>query len=173
MHDIYDTFDEDEFDGPSKTQIKKEMHELQELGVKLTELTLEQISRLPLTEELYNAITEAPKITQRSAKKRHMQFIGKLMRKADGDAIREAYDEIQEAQHQAARQLHLIEKWRDRLADGDNQALQNFIQEYPHADIQQLRQLIRQVQKETSQQKAPAAKRKLFKLIRETLSVNH
>lgn len=173
MQDINDTFDEDEFDGPSKTQIKKEMHELQQLGIKLTELTLEQIGRLPLTEELYKAIAEAPKITQRSAKKRHMQFIGKLIRKADSDAIREAYSEIQEAQHQAARQHHLIEKWRDRLAEGDNQVLQDFIQEYPHADIQPLRQLIRQAQKETSQQKAPAAKRKLFKLIRETLDANH
>ncbi len=158
-----------EYDGPSKSQIKREMQALQELGIKLTQLTAEQLTKIPLTEELHTAIIEANKITQKSGKKRHLKFIGKLMRKCDGEAIETAYQKLMDTQHQLTRQHHIIEQWRDQLLTGDNSQLHAFINAYPNADSQHIRQLIRSAQKENQQSLAPANARKLFRLLRDTL----
>ena len=159
---------EDEEGEKSKTQIKKEMQALQDLGVAITKLTKEQQAKIPLEGSLRQAIEEAPKINSNSAKKRHMQFIGKLMRGADHEAIEAAYSEIMEAAHRSARQHHLLEQWRDELI-GSAEALPRFIEQYPHVDRQQLRQLCRAAQKESAQNKPPASARKLFRLVRDTL----
>ncbi|TVZ40756.1 ribosome-associated protein [Alteromonadaceae bacterium 2753L.S.0a.02] len=156
----------DDDEAKSKTQVKKEMLALQDLGVQLTELNAAQLDKMPLSDSLRKAIDESHKITQRSARKRHFQFIGKLMRDADGDAIQAAYDAIQEQQTFAVRQQHQIEHWRDQLLTGETQAVQAFVEQFPGCDIQQLRQLIRAAQKEASQQKPPSSARKLFKFIR-------
>ncbi len=159
-----------EEDPKSKTRLKKESLALQELGEKLTELTAAQLATIPLDEVLRKAIVDAPKITQRSGRKRHLQFIGKLMRNADGEAIQHAYDAIQEKQHTSVRRHHQMEQWRERLLS-DEKALAEFIGQFPQCDRQQLRQLIRSAQKEQSQNKAPASARKLFKFIRQCFEV--
>lgn len=161
---------DNEWDGPSKSQVKREMHDIQDLGIKLTELTAEQLSKIPLSDELLAAIVLANKITHNSGKKRQLKFVGKLMRKSNSEEIEEAYSKLMLSQHQLTRQHHLIEEWRDQLLSGDNQHLQTFIDEYPLTDIQLLRQLIRSAQKESSNNKPPASTRKLFRLIRDVIS---
>ncbi|MFT5085533.1 MAG: ribosome-associated protein [Lentisphaeria bacterium] len=159
----------------SKTKIKQEMQNLQDLGTAITLLKPSLQARIPLSDELRDAIEEAPRITQKSARKRHYQFIGKLMRNADFEAITLAYESIQEDNHRAARQLHLIERWRDRLlSESSNEqnstAVSEFFTEYPQCDKQLVRQLIRSAQRENQQKKAPTSARKLFKLVRDTVS---
>jgi len=157
--------DEHSEDLKSKTRLKKEMLALQALGEKLIALSPVQQAKIPLDSTLREAIEEAPRITHHSGRKRHLQFIGKLMRGADGEAIAEAYDNIMAGQHQSVRQQHQMEAWRDRLLS-DSQALPEFIEQFTNCDRQQLRQLIRASQKERSQSKPPANARKLFKFIR-------
>ncbi len=166
-HDESFPFDEEE-DEKSKTRVKQEMQALRDLGADITKLTKEQQAKIPLDDTLRQAIEESPRITSNSAKKRHMQFIGKLLRGAEHEEIKAAYDELMEASHRLARQSHLLEQWRDELINSP-EALPRFIEQYPHVERQQLRQLCRAAQKEAAQNKPPASARKLFRLIRDTV----
>jgi ribosome-associated protein len=158
----------DDFSGEkSKTQVKRELHALQELGQRLTTLKADLLNKLPLTEELRSALAEAPKHTANAAKKRHAQFIGRLMRDQDTDAILTLLDQLDASTRQYNERFHNLERWRDRLINGTDETLEAFVGDYPDADRQHLRQLIRQAQHELAQNKAPAASRKIFKYIRE------
>jgi ribosome-associated protein len=158
----------DDFSGEkSKTQVKRELHALQDLGQRLTTLKLDLLNKLPLTDELRRALAEAPKHTANAAKKRHVQFIGRLMRDQDTDAILTLLDQLDASTRQYNERFHNLERWRDRLLNGDDDTLEKFVGEYPDADRQHLRQLIRQGQHELAQNKPPAASRKIFKYIRE------
>lgn len=168
--DNYD-YPEDELEIISKTSIKKECHALQDLGAALCELKDEKLARLPLDDTLRNAIIEMRNIRKFAAQKRHMQFIGKLIRNGDAEAIQAAYNELEEEQLNDARRSHMIEDWRDRLlGDEPAQALQDFFDNYPMADRQQIRQFIKNAQTEKAQNKPPTQARKLFKLLRDTLN---
>jgi ribosome-associated protein len=158
----------DDFSGEkSKTQVKRELHALQDLGQRLTTLKLDLLNKLPLTDELRRALAEAPKHTANAAKKRHMQFIGRLMRDQDIESILTLLDQLDASTRQYNERFHNLERWRDRLLNGDDDTLEKFVGEYPDADRQHLRQLIRQGQHELAQNKPPAASRKIFKYIRE------
>jgi len=150
----------------SKTQIKREMHDLQELGNKLLQQKKEVLDRLDLNAEMRAAIDEMKRIKANEARRRHLQYIGKLMRDVDVEQVREVI-ERQEAGTQAyVRHFHQLEVWRDKLLQSDDH-LAAFAEEYPAADRQHLRQLLRNARKEQAQDKPPAAARKLFKYIRE------
>ncbi|WP_422910253.1 ribosome biogenesis factor YjgA [Pseudomonas sp. MAC6] len=158
----------DDFSGEkSKSQIKRELHALQDLGQRLTTLKLDLLNKLPLTDELRRALAEAPKHTANAAKKRHVQFIGRLMRDQDIEAILTLLDQLDASTRQYNERFHNLERWRDRLINGNDDILEAFVGEYADADRQHLRQLIRQAQHELAQNKAPAASRKIFKYIRE------
>ncbi|WP_020207965.1 ribosome biogenesis factor YjgA [Gilvimarinus chinensis] len=167
-----DTIDySEEFDeGPSKSQRKREMHALQELGQQLTELSATQLASFELPEEVHAAIIEMHRIRQREARRRHLQFIGKMMRKVDGDEVRAKLDAIKSQGTLSVQRQHLIEQWRDRMLSNDKQAVSDFIDAYPGVDIQHLRQLVRQAHKEVSQSKPPAHARKLFRYLRDTIA---
>lgn len=155
----------------SKTEVKRQMHALQELGARLTKLNKEQLDKLNLGDSLRNAIDEFHRIKSNGAQKRHLQYIGKIMRTEDADEIEHAIG-LFEAGHQAHTQaFHKLERWRDKLINDGNQALQEYVEEYPDADIQHIRQLIRNAQKELKLNKPPAASRKLFKYLRELAGV--
>ena len=159
----------DEEQPKSRTQIKKEMLALQELGGKLCDLNKDQLAKIPLPDLLGNAIVEMGRIKTHSAKRRHMQFIGRLMREADHDAIAEAYDRLMQVSEQHVQQHHLAERWRDQLIDEGDPAINRFMLDYPDADRQQLRQLARAAQQEAANNKPPASARKLFRCIRDHL----
>ncbi|WP_415882019.1 ribosome biogenesis factor YjgA [Neptuniibacter sp. QD34_54] len=166
-----DNFDhlqpESEEEWLSKTDVKKQMHALQDLGAKLTKLNKEQLDKLSLDDRLRSAIDEFHRIKSNGAQKRHLQFIGKLLRTEDSEEIEQAIG-LFEAGHQAHTQaFHKLERWRDRLIGEGNSALQAYVAEHKNADIQHLRQLIRNAQKEQKLEKPPAAARKLFKYLRE------
>ena len=163
MSDYLDDFSEEK----SKTQVKRELHALVDLGERLTTLKPDLLNRLPLTDGLRRALADAPKHTANIARKRHILFIGKLMRDQDIDAILTLIDQLDASTRQYNERFHGLERWRDRLLGGDDAVLDSFVGNYPEADRQHLRQLIRQAQHEAAQSKPPAASRKIFKYIRE------
>lgn len=157
---------ENEEEVKSKSQLKREMEELQKLGEKLLGLKPDVLEKMDLSDRLRAAIDESKRITQNEAKRRHLQFIGKLMRDVDVDEIREVI-ERQDAGSQAhAKHFHQLEGWRDGLIDHDKN-LDTYLEAYPEADRQHVRQLVRNVRREIEQNKAPTSARKLFKYIRQ------
>jgi ribosome-associated protein len=158
---------EEEIEYISKSQMKREMLTLQELGEKLVELNAHQLSQIDLPEELATAITQAQAIKKHGAKRRQLQFIGRLMRSVDAENIQQQLDKITQHSAEAISQHHRIEQWRERLlADGDD-ALTEFINTYPEADRQQLRTLIRSAIQERLKNKPPRFYRKIFQFIKQ------
>lgn len=151
----------------SKTAIKKEMSALTDLGKQLVELPDKELATIPLPEQLLEQIQLAKKISQNSAKKRQLQFIGKLMRSIEMEPIQAAYDDLLSGRKEKAREFHQLEKLRDDIVAGGDEAINNVVAIYPDADRQQLRNLSRAIQKEQKDNKPPAAARKLFKYLRE------
>ncbi|MBU2112502.1 MAG: DUF615 domain-containing protein [Gammaproteobacteria bacterium] len=159
-----DTWDEEE--GKSKSQVKREMHELQKLGEELIALSAASRARVPLDDELKDALQLADKLSnKREALRRHIQFIGRLMRSRDLEPIDQALALLRNTNQAATRQFHKVETWRDKLL-AENDAVTEFIAEYPEIDVQQLRQLIRNAKKEQEKQQPPKYYRELFQLIK-------
>lgn len=160
--------DEEEIIYVSKSELKRDMLELQALGEAIVKLSTGQFATIPLEDEtLAEAIHTARRITHREGLRRQMQYIGKLMRKTDTDAIALAYKKLQDGRKEQAQQFHQLEQWRDQLVESGPKAVEEVMSKYPQADRQHLRQLVMQADKEKSRNKPPAAARKLFKYLRE------
>lgn len=151
----------------SKTQRKNDMHALQELGKKLVALSSAQLAKVPLPDALAKAIEFAHTLKSNESKRRHMQYIGKLMRQVDVDAVMFAYKNIQAQNHHQTESFHSIEKWRDDLIKDGDKALPAFLNNYPDADRQQLRQRIRKAQLDDKQEKNTGGRTGLFRYLRE------
>lgn len=163
-------FEDDDIEYVSKSQLKREMHELQALAIKLTTLKEEQLAQIPMSEDLEKAVRETKNIKKREALRRHHQYLGKVMRKDDHVAVEEALNQLEEEQNRLTRLLHVMEKWRDDLIDGDDSVLQNFIDQFPNVDRQSLRHTVKSAKHERKTKKPPTNARKLFKLIREEMA---
>jgi ribosome-associated protein len=140
---------------------------LQELGQQLVDLPKDQFEKITLEENLYDAIVDARHIRQHGAKKRQLQYIGKIMRNIDAEPIQEQLNTIQGHSSQATQTLHNIERWRDRLLEEGDHALEELVNQYQQTDRQYLRQLLRNAQKEMLTNKAPKSARALFRYLRE------
>lgn len=163
-----------EFERPSKTQLKKEMHELQELGEALVALPEDRVVDLPISETLRDAVAEYKRTRSFEGKRRQMQYIGKLMRKNDVEPIREAVAAMRLGRAKDALALHEAERWRVELLASDD-ALTRWMGEHPGSDLQQLRSLIRAARKDaaaTPEQRNGRAYRELFQFIKEH-SIDH
>jgi ribosome-associated protein len=155
-------------EGPSKSLLKRQSHELQLLGEELIELPQDEFDALPLPEVLRDAVLLARRITAHGGLYRQKQFIGKLMRKIDAEPIRAALEARRERDRTAVRQFQLIERWRTRLID-EAAALAEFAQNYPTADAALLTRLIAQAQHERSNQRPPKAAREIFSAVEKLL----
>lgn len=154
----------------SKSQLKREMHALQELGEQLVALPADQFKKIQLADELQEAILDARRIHQHGARKRQLQYIGKLMRNLDAEPIQQQLATLQGQSHQAAQALHRIERWRDELLQEGDAALAKLLAQYPQADRQYLRQLLRNAKKEYLENKPPKSARSLFRYLRELVN---
>jgi ribosome-associated protein len=167
-------FDADGLDypgGKSKSQRKREMSALQELGRKLAELKQPRLSKFPLTEDLRSALRDYHRIKSNEAKRRQLQYIGKLMRNEDQESIEAVFDEFAAQGHRNAQQEQLAEKWRERLLEDENGAeLTVFLDQHPNCDRQELRNQIRSAAHERQTGKPPQQAKKLFRLLREIMS---
>jgi len=151
-------------EGPSKSQRKRDMHALQGLGEALVELNDERLVSLDLPESLRDAVIKARKITRHEARRRQMQYIGKLMRDIDAEPIRAR---LAEWAGQSARQVGRhkgLERWRERLLDDDD-ALTEYAHKHPGIDLQALRALIREARRERAAAQPPRRYRELFRFL--------
>lgn len=153
----------------SKTRKKKDMLALQDLGVQLVELNEQQLASMQLPEELLDAVMEARRLTKHEARRRQMQYIGRLMRDLDAVPIRERLEQWKGQGRAHTAQLHAIERWREELLAGDP-ALARFLDQHPDADSQKLRTLIRNARREQSAALPPKSYRELFRILRETMN---
>lgn len=153
----------------SKSQIKREMKALQSLGEKLVELRPEQLAALPLEEVLREAIVIAQKIHAHGGRKRQIKYIGKLLRNCDSATILQTLDNWRERERQAAASFHRIEHWRDRLIEEGDAALEVLLGEYPDANRQRIRLLVRNARREKERNRPPNSARTLFRYLRDLL----
>ena len=152
----------------SKTQRKREMQALQNLGEELVALSPDKLAGLDLPARLLDAVLEAKRISKFGALRRQMQYLGRLMRDADADVIRSQLDAWKGTSVAETARLHAIERWRTRLI-GDELALGELLDQFPRADAQRLRSLIRNVKREAAAGKPPKSFRELFQELREII----
>ena len=160
--------DEDDIDDIplSKTKQKEAMHALQSLGEELVELSPGQLKRIALPENIYDAVREAQKITAHGARRRQLQYLGKLMRKADEEPIRAGLALLRGESAAENARFHRLERLRTRLMEDEN-VLSEIAKDHPGADLQHLRQLRRNALKEQEANKPPKNFRALFQVLRE------
>jgi len=162
--------EDDETELPkSKSQLKREMTALQDLGKAIVELSPGDLAKIPLPDTLAAAVAEARSINSHGALRRQMQYIGRLMRNVDPEPIQQALDAIRLTGQQSTAAFHAVEQWRDRMVGEGQPALDEFIGQHPQADRQQLRQLMLNAQREAKQNKPPKSSRSLFRLLRDIL----
>ncbi len=157
--------DAGQYSGPSKSQRKREMTALQDLGAELVTLSKERLAKIDMPDRLRDALLEAQRITKHEARRRQMQYIGKIMRDVDAAPLRAAMDEINGVSKAATIRQHQLERLRTRLME-DEAAFGEVARDYPGADMQHLRQLRRNAVKEALQGKPPRAYRELFRELR-------
>jgi ribosome-associated protein len=158
--------EEDDF--ISKTRRKREARNLQDVGAALVALSEEQLARLDLPEMLLDAVLACKPITKHEARRRQIQFIGRLMRNVDSAPIAEQLRAIEAPSKRDTALLHLAEKWRqDFLADAD--AILRFAREFPEADQDHLRNLVRGAQEEKRASKPPKKFRELFHAVNDLI----
>jgi len=155
----------------SKTKLKAEADAAQIIGKKLIDLSKDKLIKLALPEALFDAVMEAKRLTANGAVRRQLQYIGRLMRDVDSAPITEQLQAWEGKNVQENARFHGMERWRTRLIAEPN-VLPEFLATYPQADIQQIRTLIRNAQKEAVANKPPKSSRELFKLIREIIEGN-
>lgn len=163
MEDEYEEFN---LSRPSKSQKKREMHALQDLDEELVKLSQDRLDKLDLPDALYDAVMDARRFTKHEARRRQMQFIGKVMRDIDTEPIAEQLAEIKGESATAKAEFHALERWRDRLL-ADDAALTEWLAQHPSGDSQQLRNLIRNARKEAAAGKPPKSSRELFRWLRD------
>ena len=164
--------DEDtgQFLSPSRSQQRREALGVLELAEQLAAQSPAQLEKLPIPEALLPHIEDTRRITAHIARKRQLAFLAKQMRREDDetlDAIRDALDAGSETSRRGVALMHKAEDWRTRLLDGGDAALTALLDEYPAADRQRLRQLVRNALDERARNKPPRAFREIYQLLRE------
>jgi ribosome-associated protein len=153
----------------SKTQRKKQVAGLQDLGAELVALSEEQLARIELPERLRDAVMDARRITAFEARRRQLQYIGKLMRSVEAGPIRAALDAALARSHSEAATHKHTEAWRERLLSGP-EAVGQLLAEYPGADGRRLRALVRAAARERTEGRPPRAFRELYQALRALLA---
>jgi ribosome-associated protein len=154
-HHTSDPPDQDE--GPSKTQLKKAMHELQELGAALLELPEAQLEDIEMDDRLRNALNELRRLKTHEARRRQTQYVGKLLRDTDVEPFRLALAAWRAGQARDAREFREIERWRERLL-ADDSGLAAWIKAYPASDTPQFRALVTHARREQAISREAEAK---------------
>jgi len=161
---------ENNIQGKSKTQIKKEAEELQKLGEELAKLPRQKLERMALPDNLRNALIEAQSIKSNIAGRRQRQFIGALMRDVDPEPIRQA---LLQTDTDLPIELEIEKEtrvWMDRLLTGDPDIMEEFIRACPGMERQRLRQLLRNIKKEKAIGKSSKSLKALEQLIMKSMN---
>jgi ribosome-associated protein len=151
---------------PNKTQIKKEIAELFALGENLSKLAPTQLNGLELPENIRKAISEVGDMPHKGARKRLLKYIAGQLHKIDVDPVQEKLDRILNKSAHSVREHHITEQWRDKLIHEGNEALTDLFDEQPTADLQHIRQLLRNIKKEIETAKPPKSTRLLYRYLK-------
>jgi ribosome-associated protein len=159
---------EQEYERPSKSELKRQMTALQKLGAELVAEPSDRVKRVPMPEDVREAILECQQIKDHEGRRRQLQYVGKKMRTLNEEeiaAIQRVIDSWKGASKAETAALHAIERKRDKLL-ADDKALTELLQEHPELDVQQLRTLIRNARKEQAENKPPKAYREIFQILK-------
>ena len=157
---------------PSKTQLKKQSHDLQDLGEDLARLPDDKLAALPAPDALIEAVREYKRTRSHEGRRRQMQYIGKLMRQSDPEPLREAVAAMKVPRARETLALHQAEHWREQLL-ADDDGLTRWMAEFPDSDSQQLRSLVRAARKEGQlppEQRHGRAYRELFQFVKQAMA---
>ena len=160
---------EQEYDRPSKSQLKREMTALQKLGEELVAESRDRVKRVPMPEDVRDAILLCQQIKDHEGRRRQMQYVGKKMRTLDEDelaAIQRTLDSWRGLSKADTAAMHALERRRERLLKDDS-ALAELLEQHPELEIQHLRTLIRNARKEQAENKPPKAYREIFQILKE------
>ena len=149
---------------PSKSQRKRDMHALQDLGAELVALPEDRLARVELPEALADAIAAARRISDFEGKRRQLQYIGKLMRTVDAEPIRAKLDSWKAGSRAETARFKRIEEWRERLVS-EPDAIQALVAQFPEADRARLAELVDGVRRERGAARPPKNFRALFKAL--------
>lgn len=149
----------------SKTELKKDSKKIQEFGRRISELTINNIEAFKFPSNIYEATIDLKNIKSNSAKKRQVQYLGKLLREIDLTDAFLIMKQLKVSSQKEIQRNHIIEDWRDKLLS-NNDSITQFVDEYPKIDRQSLRQTISNAQKDD---KSPKYSRQLFKLIKDII----
>ena len=149
----------------SKTELKKDSKKIQEFGRKISELTINNSEAFKFPSNIYEATIDLKNIKSNSAKKRQVQYLGKLLREIDLTDAFLIMKQLKVSSQKEIQRNHIIEDWRDKLLS-NNDSITQFVDEYPKIDRQSLRQTISNAQKDN---KSPKYSRQLFKLIKDII----
>lgn len=152
---------------PSKSQLKRDMTGLQKLGEELTTLNKKQLEKLPLSDLLRAAIAEYLRLpNSNGAKRRQLQFIGKVMRDTNHEEIQTELDKMRTPDRAQVRRAQLIEEWGERLLAGTEEEINAFVNDYPLAERQAIRQIVRNYSSDNDEA-ARTHRRRLLNYIKE------
>ncbi|MEJ2361662.1 MAG: ribosome biogenesis factor YjgA [Gammaproteobacteria bacterium] len=172
MSEEWDT-DTGEIRRKSKQQQKREAEAAQALGKDIVELPVAQfrqvLEKLELPEKLHDAMVQCRDMKAREARRRQLQFIGKLMRDIELEPVHEVMNRLKQGGQLARAQLHQLETWRERLLNEGETALQELISLYPQADIKKIQQYVATAKHESAHKQTPRAARQLFRYLRELM----
>ena len=160
---------EQEYERPSKSEAKRESDALQKLGALLVDAPRDRVKRVPMPEDVLEAILMCQTITNHEGRRRQMQFVGKKMRTLDEEEvaiIQRAIDSWKGASKSETAALHALERRREKLL-ADDGALTALLAEHPDLDVQHLRTLIRNARKEQAESKPPKAYREIFQILKD------
>ena len=157
---------------PNKTQIKKDIAALLDLAEEMLKLSRSQLLSLELPEDIYQALLDTVDMPPKGARKRQLKYITGKLRNIDMEPYKEKLSRIKNKSAHANREHHLIENWRDKLLEQGNDALTQFLSEFPAADRQHLRQLLRQAKKEHESARPPKSARLIYQYLKNLL-INH
>ncbi|AKZ64333.1 hypothetical protein F506_18165 [Herbaspirillum hiltneri N3] len=160
---------EQEYDRPSKSQLKRDMTALQKLGEELVAEPRDRVKRVPMPEDVRDAILECQQIKDHEGRRRQMQYVGKKMRTLEEDeiaAIQRTLDSWRGLSKADTAAMHALERRREKLLKDDN-ALTELLAQHPDLDVQHVRTLIRNARKEQAENKPPKAYREIFQILKQ------
>jgi len=151
---------------PNKSQIKREIKVLNQLGKELIALDEGSLKKIPLSDTMHRAISDGQRFS-RGALQRQLRRIASLMQDEDVDAIKFELARLKQPNKKQIAEMHQLEQWRDRLISGDDKLLTDLITQYPVIERQHIRQLVRNAKQEKLKNKPPKSYRLLFKYLSE------
>jgi len=160
---------EPEYDRPSKSELKRQSNDLQKLGEQLVDAPRDRVKKVPMPEDVREAILTCQTISNHEGRRRALQFVGKKMRTLDEEevaVIQRTIDSWKGASKAETAALHALERRREKLLS-DDKALTQLLEEHPELDVQQLRTLIRNARKEVAESKPPKAYREIFQILKD------